>query len=112
MEIRLIQFKRGNEVDLPVLEPGEPAFTTDTEKLYIGTGSENTLVSDQSYTYTQIIPSTTWTVQLPDGFKKYPGVVITDSAGSLVHGDVHYDEATDIVTLTFSAVFGGQAHFN
>jgi hypothetical protein len=36
----LIQFKRGNSASLPtVAEAGEPLFTTDTGRLYIGTGT-------------------------------------------------------------------------
>lgn len=34
-----IQFKRGNEANLPTLHPGEPAFTLDSQKLFIGTPS-------------------------------------------------------------------------
>lgn len=110
----LIQFKRGNEADLPILESGEPAFTTDTKNLYIGTGTENVEINggDQTYTHIQTVPTTVWTAEMPEGFKKYPSVVITDSSGNQVHGDVHYDETTGIVTMTFSAAFGGQAHFN
>jgi hypothetical protein len=32
-----IQFKRGNELNLPTLEVGEPAITTDSTKLFFGT---------------------------------------------------------------------------
>lgn len=35
-----IQFKRGLDANLPAsLEPGEPAYTTDTKRLFIGDGS-------------------------------------------------------------------------
>ncbi len=33
--------KKGLEANLPALVAGEPAFTTDTNKLYIGNGTEN-----------------------------------------------------------------------
>jgi hypothetical protein len=36
-----LQVKKGVEANLPVLDVGEPAFTTDTEKPYIGAGSGN-----------------------------------------------------------------------
>ena len=36
-----IQFKRGVSSNLPTLSPGEPALTTDTNKVYVGTGSNN-----------------------------------------------------------------------
>jgi hypothetical protein len=37
----LIKFNRGNEANLPMLEEGEPAWTTDTHKLFIGDGVAN-----------------------------------------------------------------------
>jgi hypothetical protein len=37
----LIKIKRGNFANLPMLAPGEPAFTLDTETLYIGKSSGN-----------------------------------------------------------------------
>ncbi|OFV72119.1 hypothetical protein [Acetobacterium wieringae] len=107
----LIQFKRGNKVDLPILESGEPAFTTDTKNLYIGTGTENVQIAgDQTYTHIQSVPAMVWTVTLPEWFKEHPGVVITDSAGTQVFGEVNY--SYPVVTLSFAAPFGGQAHFN
>jgi hypothetical protein len=113
----LIQIKRGNEADLPILEFGEPAFCEDTKGLFIGTGTENVQINDpdggdQTYTHIQDVPSTEWVAELPAGFKKYPSVTITDSAGSLVHGGVQYPEETNQVILTFSAAFSGKAHFN
>lgn len=112
-----IQIKRGLEENLPTLQAGEPAFTTDTKSLFIGTGTENIEIGsgsggDQTYTHTQSVPETEWVVILPEGFKRYPSVTITDSAGTQVYGDVDYDESAGTVTLTFSAAFGGKAHFN
>lgn len=107
-----IQIKRGLSENLPTLLEGEPAFTTDTEKLYIGTGSENILVSDQTYTFVQSVPSTEWTVELPAGFKKFPSVAITDSAGTLVNGGIQHISKANLVILTFTVPFSGEAHFN
>lgn len=39
-----IQVRRGALIDIPVLDVGEPGFTTDTEDLYIGGASGNVLV--------------------------------------------------------------------
>lgn len=109
----LIQLRRGNEVDLPILESGEPAFTTDTKNLYIGTGTENVQISgDQTYTHIQSTPATVWTVQLPEGFKKFPAVAITDSAGTLVNGGIQHISEANLVILTFTMPFSGEAHFN
>lgn len=38
---RKFQMKRGLEANLPTLSAGEPAFTTDETRLYVGTGSKN-----------------------------------------------------------------------
>ena len=40
-----IKLKRGRHENLPVLAVGEPAFTTDTKELYIGTATGNVKIS-------------------------------------------------------------------
>lgn len=40
-----IQIKRGLEVDLPILDKGELAYTTDTKKLFVGTTNGNERVN-------------------------------------------------------------------
>ena len=42
-----IQFRRGNEVNLPSLQNGEPAVTSDTGKLFYGTPQGNVEVARQ-----------------------------------------------------------------
>jgi hypothetical protein len=39
--MKKIQLKRGLEKDLPILSEGEPGFTTDTEKVFIGSSNGN-----------------------------------------------------------------------
>lgn len=39
-----IQFRRGTEVNLPVLASGEPGWLTDKKRLYVGDGSANHLI--------------------------------------------------------------------
>ena len=41
----VFRIRRGLEADLPALAVGEPAFTTDTDKFFIGTAHGNVLVS-------------------------------------------------------------------
>jgi hypothetical protein len=36
-----LQIRRGLHADLPILDEGEPGYTTDTHELYIGTGATN-----------------------------------------------------------------------
>ncbi|MEG1142838.1 MAG: hypothetical protein RSE41_10430, partial [Clostridia bacterium] len=48
--ISKIQLKRGNSVNIPkvTLSDGEPLFSTDTNKLYIGNGSNKVIINDIS----------------------------------------------------------------
>lgn len=62
-----------------------------------------------SYTHYQNIPSAIWTVVHNLGF--YPAVTVVDSAGSMVEGDVQYNDL-NTVTLSFSGAFGGIASFS
>jgi hypothetical protein len=41
IEIVKLQIKRGPEAQLPTLDAGEPAITTDTHKIFIGDGTIN-----------------------------------------------------------------------
>ncbi|BCZ49428.1 hypothetical protein psyc5s11_54950 [Clostridium gelidum] len=43
-----IQFKRGIKANLPVLDAGEPAFTTDTKEFFVGDGVGNIEFAKQS----------------------------------------------------------------
>lgn len=43
--MNIIQIKRGMEGNLPILLPGELAFTLDTKKLYVGTAAGNVMIS-------------------------------------------------------------------
>ena len=64
---------------------------------------------DKTYTHNQSISSDTWVVN--HNLKKYPSVVVQDSAGSTVIGEIIYNDK-NTVTLTFSGAFSGKAHFN
>lgn len=66
-----IQLRRGLEANLPTLDAGEPAFTTDSYKLFIGDGSTNHEIGGgggsikyfmaRNGSSTQVLPKTTWT---------------------------------------------------
>lgn len=43
-----IQIKRGAASKLPTLDVGEPGFTTDTKRLYIGSSSGNVAIANKS----------------------------------------------------------------
>lgn len=113
-----IQIKRGSKAELDAYGPlksGEFGLCTDTEDLYIGTGTENLLVNGgggMSYTHIQSVPAEVWTVQLPPEFLKIPNIVVYDSAGSRIYGEEHYNEATRTATITYTAAFSGKAVFS
>ena len=62
-----------------------------------------------TYVHNQIASSTTWAIDHNLG--KRPSVMIVDSAGSVVIGDISYTSDNQI-TLSFSAPFSGSAYLN
>lgn len=64
---------------------------------------------DKTYKHTQSVSSSTWVVE--HNLNKYPSVTVQDSAGSIVIGEITYNNK-NTVTLTFSGAFSGEAHFN
>jgi len=65
--------------------------------------------SDARFVHQQMTSSAQW--DIAHGLGKYPSVMISDSAGSVVIGNVrHVDENN--VQLTFAAPFAGSAYLN
>ena len=62
-----------------------------------------------SYTHDQMVPATVW--YATHNLGRHPSVVVVDSSGRQVEGDVVYVDANH-VTITFSAPFAGIAYFN
>lgn len=71
--------------------------------LYEGGGSTST------YSHNQIVPSSVWTIK--HNLAKYPSVTITDSAGSVVEGDINYVTDNEI-QVSFTAAFAGTVYLN
>lgn len=76
---------------------------------YYGVTASSNIVGDKTYRHIQSVPSDTW--EVTHGLNKYPSITIQDSAGTIVIGDVTYNDKNTI-TLTFSGAFSGEAHFN
>jgi YD repeat-containing protein len=55
IEIVKLQVRRGPEAELPILDSGEIAMTTDTSKVFIGTGSMNIEISSKNYVNSQVL---------------------------------------------------------
>jgi hypothetical protein len=102
-----IQIKRGLKEDLPILADGEMGFCRDTKQVYIGDGTENTLIN-KSYTHSQISAQSDWTIN--HNLNCMPTkVTIVDSGGSVVIGDVKYID-NDTITVHFGSAFSGKAY--
>lgn len=123
MPLIRFQFRRGPtsvwDGINPVLASGEPGLDEDTGELKIGDGTTPWgdlpgLVSGSggggsSYVYNQAVPSALWVIS--HGLGRFPSVIVVDSAGSLVVGDVLY-ESSNTVKVSFEASFGGIAYLN
>ena len=62
-----------------------------------------------NYTHNQLTASSTWTITHNLGF--FPSVSIVDSGGNYVIGDVNY-VSQNVVSVSFSASFGGKAYLS
>jgi hypothetical protein len=62
-----------------------------------------------TYVYTQMTAMASWLITHNLG--RFPAVVVVDSGGTVVLGEVTYIDANTIL-LNFSAPFGGKAYLN
>lgn len=98
---------RGREIEMQV-------SATHLQWRHVGDPAWNDLVSlatianesDWMHVHTQETPAATWTIS--HGLAGYPNVTIVDSADRVVEGDVTY-VSDDVVSIEFSAPFGGKA---
>lgn len=65
--------------------------------------------TDKHFYFTQMTPAITWTIT--HGLNKYPSVMVVDSAGTEVIGEIHYVDL-NTVQITFSSGFSGKAFCN
>lgn len=72
-------------------------------------GPQGTGVSHTTFVFNQISASATWTIA--HNLNCFPSVMVVDSAGSVVYGNIEYLSANSL-RLTFVAAFGGQAFLN
>jgi len=75
----------------------------------IGADVKDLYIKANTYTYTQAIPSATWVIIHNLG--KHPSLVVVDSAGTAVEGDIMYDSNNQI-TVSFIGGFSGVAYLN
>jgi hypothetical protein len=66
-------------------------------------------VADKNFVYTQSVPSSVWNIN--HLLNKKASIVIVDSGGTIVEGDVSYIDDNNI-TVSFAAAFTGKAFIN
>tara|TARA_R110002167_G_scaffold77941_1_gene216042 strand:- start:189 stop:641 length:453 start_codon:yes stop_codon:yes gene_type:complete len=66
-------------------------------------------VDDVSYVHDQGVASATWSI--PHSLGKFPSIIVVDTAGSVVVGDISYTDINNL-TVTFNAAFSGYAYLN
>lgn len=81
---------------------------TDPSTIYLKT-TGGVVAGDKNYRHVQGTASASWSVT--HNLDKYVAVVVVDSAGQVVEGDVSYVDVNSVV-LTFSSAFAGEAFFN
>ena len=101
-----ILMKRGLKADLPLLAPGEPAWTTDTHEFFVGSDNGNiqistsTGVSIKTYPYSGTFASDTSSFDLASNLPIYKDgdSVMVYIGGLLKTEDVNYELTNGIIT--------------
>jgi hypothetical protein len=65
--------------------------------------------NDKHYRHVQGSSSNVWTIN--HGLQKFPAIVVKDSAGTIVIGEINYVNDNTVI-LTFSGSFSGEAYLN
>ena len=76
---------------------------------YILCSSVEEPIQAQEYVYEQAEPSSEWTIN--HNLNTHPTVIIVDSSGNVVDGDINYANRNTVV-LNFTAPFSGVAYLN
>jgi hypothetical protein len=105
----------------PTLAQGEIGLEIDTNKMKIGTGTDvwedlpytgvdsAELVPLVSFTHTQGVDSSTWTINHNLGF--YPSVTVFLNSGDIVEGTITHSNVNSL-TISFSAAIQGSAYLS
>ncbi|MEM1484497.1 hypothetical protein V6615_06400 [Oscillospiraceae bacterium PP1C4] len=85
-----ILLKRGLKSNLPILNAGEAAFTTDTKELYIGSGTDNYSMSPSGV---NMIVNGNFQISLTDEDGTYQSRVVTPGQGTYLYGNFYLSNA-------------------
>lgn len=64
---------------------------------------------DQNYVHNQIAAASTWNVN--HNLYKFPSVMIVDSAGTVIQGEIQHIDTNNLI-ITFTSEFSGKAFIN
>ena len=87
---------------------GDILLEADFDIVYL-TGDGSIVGEDKNYVHDQITPSAEW--EIVHSLGKKPSVTVTDSAGTVVTGEVVIVDLTKII-VRFNAPFSGEAILN
>ena len=92
----IIKFNRGAVADIPTLNAGEPAFTTDTHKVYVGDGATNYLLAMSTDLHTQNTDTLLSIATALSSDHTYVGITDSKNVGeNVVFGQLLYFDWTD-----------------
>ena len=91
--------------------PGQMYFSKDGQILFDTPDGERIQIvkTDANQIHEQKASSSSWNIN--HNLNKYPSVIVIDSAGTEVKGDINYIDKNNI-TINFSADFTGKAYLN
>jgi hypothetical protein len=98
-----------DDASLSTQDPTTGGAATVLRTVLTNLHNEITSNADATHVHEQSSPSASWAITHNLG--KYPSVTVVDSAGSVVIGDVTYNNLNQ-VTLSFGGAFSGKAFFN
>ena len=103
-------FRSGDGVSLQdVLDAISNAALSTTDDLPEGIQNLYFTPARVAYRHTQAVASSTWLITHNLGF--YPNIVVQDSGGSIVEGEITYTNSNSL-TATFSVSFSGTAYLS
>lgn len=102
-----IQFEVGDAIN--AVDEVEEAIPDFVAKAQAALDELKIYGSDKYYMHIQTVASDNWKVV--HNLRKYPAVTVTDSAGSVVEGEIKYIDENN-VEIKFNGSFSGKAIFN
>ena len=92
------------------IKQGQMFISSNGDKLYFDpTDDKRFTVEDKTFVYTQQTESNEW--EIKHDLNKFPSVIVVDSAGTLIQGEITYTDNNNI-SINFSSAISGKAYLN